>query len=189
MAPLVAAAPLLGLIGGGVSAGGAVLGGIAQGNASSYQAAVARNNAITANQNATYAEEAGYAQADATARKGAAESGKIKTAQAANNIDVNTGSASRVQAGQRETNVLNTETVLNNAELSAYGYRTQATGFTAQAGLEQQEAEEAPIGGALNATGDLLSSASSVGFKYGGGGGGGGGTPAYSAFNSGSPTY
>ena len=186
MAPLVAAAPLLGLAGGAVSAGGAVLGGIAQGNASSYQAAVARNNAITANQNATYAEEAGYAQADATARKGAAQSGKIKTAQAANNIDVNTGSASRVQAGQRETNVLNTETVLNNAELSAYGYRTQATGFTAQAGLEQQEAEEAPIGGALNATGDLLSSASSVGFKYGGGGGG---TPAYSAFNSGSPTY
>ena len=42
MAPLVAAAPLLGLAGGAVSAGGAVLGGIAQGNASSYQAAVAR---------------------------------------------------------------------------------------------------------------------------------------------------
>ena len=41
------------------------------------------------------------AQADATARKGAAQSGRIKTAQAANNIDVNTGSASRVQAGQQ----------------------------------------------------------------------------------------
>lgn len=157
---------IAGLAGGAVSGGGALLGGLAQGNASSYQAAVARNNATIANQNADYAEEAGQAQADATARKGAATGARIKTAQAANNIDVNTGSAKRVQAGQRETAQLDTETVLNNAALTAYGYRSQATGFTAQAGLYGMEAEEAPIGGALNATGDLLSSASSVGFKW-----------------------
>lgn len=168
---------IAGIAGGAASAGGALLGGIAQGNASSYQAAVARNNAIIANQNADYAEQAGYAQADATARRGAATGAKIKTAQAANNVDVNTGSAKRVQVGQAETSELNTETVLNNAELTAYGYRSQATGFTAQAGLESQEAEEAPIGGALNATGDLLSSASSVGLKWGGGQSGTPGAP------------
>ena len=177
---------IAGIAGGAASAGGALLGGIAQGNASSYQAAVARNNAIIANQNADYAEEAGMASADATARKGSAIGGKIKTAQAANNIDVNTGSAARVQAGQRTTAKLDTETVLNNAELQAYGYRSQAMGFTAQSGLESQEAEEAPIGGALNATGDLLSSASSGGLKYGGTGGG---TPAYTQYNAGNPIY
>ena len=48
--------------------------------------------------------------------KGAAEGAKVKTAQAANNVDVNIGSAVNVQASERETNVLNTETVLNNAE-------------------------------------------------------------------------
>ena len=148
------------------TATGAVAGGIAQGNASSYQAAVARNNAVIANQNADYADQAGMAQADATARKGAAMGGKIKTAQAANNIDVNTGSAARVQAGQRATSKLDTETVLNNSELTAYGYRSQATGFTAQGGLESMKAEEAPIGGALNATGDLLSGASTAGTKW-----------------------
>ena len=150
-----------------VTASGAVAGGIAQGNASSYQAAVARNNSTIANQNADYAEEAGQAQADAVARKGAAQGGKIKTAFAANNVDVNTGSASRVQASQRETSKLDTETVLNNANLTAYGYRSQATGFTATAGLESYEAGEAPIGGALNAAGDLLSGASSAGTKWG----------------------
>ena len=41
---------------------------------------------------------------------------KVKTAQAANNVDVNIGSAVNVQASERETNVLNTDTVLNNAE-------------------------------------------------------------------------
>ena len=45
MAILAAAAPLLGAVGSVVSAGGAVLGGIAAGNAASYQAQVAENNA------------------------------------------------------------------------------------------------------------------------------------------------
>jgi hypothetical protein len=112
----------------------------------------------------------------------------IKTAQAANNIDVNTGSAVKVQQGARQAGQLNTETVLNNGELAAYGYRSQGTAFTEQAGLEQMEANEAPIaaaaateggelgaqgaiiggeGAELAATGSLLSNASTIGFKFG----------------------
>ena len=45
---------------------------------------------------------------------------KPKTAQAANNIDVNTGSAVDVRASEREADVLDTATVLSNAELEAY---------------------------------------------------------------------
>jgi hypothetical protein len=48
---------------------------------------------------------------------------------------------------------LNTETVLNNAELQAYGYRAQGTAFTEQAGLEQMEANEAPIAANLATAG------------------------------------
>lgn len=162
---------IAGLVGAGASAGGTLLSGIATGNAASYQAAVAQNNAIIATQNATYATEAGQTQAANTSLAGAATSGTVKAGQAANNVDVNSGSAVNVQQSQREANVLNTETVLNNAELSAYGYRSQATGYTATAGLEQYEASVAPIAAGVGAGGNLLSNASSVGFKFGNSGG------------------
>lgn len=164
LAPIAAPLAIAGAL---TSAVGTVESGYATSNAAAYSAQVAQNNAIIANQNATYAEAAGEAQAAATSLKGAAASGKIKAAQAASGIDVNTGSAVNVQASERETNVLNTETVLNNAELQAYGYRAAATGYEATAGLETQEAEQAPIGAIIGAGGNLLSSASSVGFKWG----------------------
>ena len=78
---------------------------------------------------------------------------------AANGVDVNTGSAVGVEAGERETSNLDAETVLNNAELTAYGYTTQASNFNAQA---QQDV----IGGDIGAAGSLLSNASSIGFKW-----------------------
>jgi hypothetical protein len=160
---------IVGLVGAGVSAGSSILSGIATGNAANYQAQVAQNNAITEKQNAEYATEAGQAQAQAVSLKGAAAGGKVKAAQAANNVDVDTGSPVTVQQSERETNQLDTETVLNNAAVTTYGYRTQVTGYQAQSELEEKEAEEAPIGGYLSAGGNLLSSASSVGFKWGGG--------------------
>jgi hypothetical protein len=163
------AAPLAlvaGGIGAGVSAYGQVEAGQATANAANYQAAVASNNAIIANQNADYAVAAGQAEAAMSSMKGAAQVGRIKTAQAASGVDVNTGSAVAVQAGQREVNKLDSETLLNNAELKAYGYRSQATGYTAQAGLESLEAEQAPLGADIGAAGGLLGSASSLGLKW-----------------------
>jgi hypothetical protein len=166
MAFMAAAAPVLGLVGAATSAIGTIECGQATANAASYQAQVAQNNAIIAEQNAAYASEAGLASAAATSMKGAAASGKVKATQAASGIDVNTGSAINVQASERETNVLNTETVLNNAELQAYGYRARATSEQAQAGLEKEEAEQATVGADIGATGNLLSSASSIGLKW-----------------------
>jgi len=155
-----------GTAGAGTSAIGTIESGYATSNAASYSAQVAQNNAIIANQNAQYASEAGLAQAAATSLKGASQAGKVKTAQAASGIDVNTGSAVNVQASERETNVLSSETVLNNAELQNYGYRAAATGYQATAGLEKEEAAQAPIGAIIGAGGNLLSSASSIAAKW-----------------------
>ena len=160
----------LGLAGAGTSAFGTIYSGMATSDAASYQAQVASNNAQIAEQNAAYASKAGQAQAAAVSLKNAGKLGKIKTAQAANNIDVNSGSAVNVRASEREAGVLDTSTVLSNAELEAYGYRAKATGYTAESGLLTTQAEEAPIGAGIGATGSLLSGASSVGFKFGGGG-------------------
>lgn len=160
------AALIAGGIGAGVQAYGQVEQGQAQANAANYQAEVARNNAVIANQGADYAISAGQAQSANVSRRGAANIGKIKTAQAASGVDVNSGSAAAVQEGARETNKLDTETVLNNSELQAYGYRSNATSYTAQAGLDTLQAEQAPIGADLAAAGGFLGNASSLGTKW-----------------------
>ncbi len=158
-----------------ISAASAVGGGIAQGNAAGYQAQVAKNNAQIAQQNAQVAIAAGETQAQTQSLKGAAQVGQIKATQAAGGIDVNTGSAVKVRASQAQVNQLDTLTTMRNAAMQAYGYQQQATSDTAQSSLLASEAEQAPIGGAAGAAGNLLSGASGVGFKFGGGGGGGGG--------------
>ena len=177
IAPLALAA---GVLGAGVSAAGAVEQGQATSNAAAYSATVAANNANIAEANANYVTAAGQQQAADTSLKGAAKSGKIKATQAASGIDVNTGSAVAVQEGQREADKLDAETVLNNAELKAYGYRSAATGFTAQSGLDTAESEQAPIGADIGAAGGLLGSASSLGFKWSTAGPASSATPASS---------
>jgi hypothetical protein len=151
----------------------------AAGEAAAYQAQVAANNAIIAGYNASESEQGGNTQAYVAGQQAAATGGRIKAAQAANNIDVNSGSAVKVQQGARQAGTLNQETVLSNAELQAYGYRTTSTAFTEQAGLETMEANEAPIAAGLatagagyaaagaeeGAVGSLLASAGGVGFK------------------------
>ena len=143
-----------------ISAIGGLVGGIAQGNAASYQAQVARNNAVTAGQNATYAEQAGSAQTLQTGLKAAARQGAVKTSLAANGVDVNSGSAVDVQASQREAGSVDASTVMTNQELQAYGYRTQETNFDAQSKLDDQQASYAPIGAAFGALGSLAGGAS-----------------------------
>jgi hypothetical protein len=159
-AALPAISAALGTAGGGVKAFGDIEGGEATKNASNYAAQVAANNAAIARQNANYAEESGQTQAANVALKGAATAGRIKTAQAASGVDVNSGSAATVQASDREVSKLNAAQTLSNEELQAYGYRTQATSDDAQAALDRAQAKQAEEGGEIGAVGDLLSSAS-----------------------------
>lgn len=152
--------------GGATTAYGKYESGQASGAAADYASVVSRNNATIANQNADYAIESGLQKTDTASRKSAAIGGRIKATQAANGIDVNTGSAVDVQAGQRATGELDAETVLNNAELQAYGYRTKAVNDTAQAQLDTAQDAQARIGGDLGAAGSLLSTAGAVGTKW-----------------------
>lgn len=183
VAALPAIAAIAGIAGAGVSAAGAISGGIAAKNQANYQAVIASNNANIAEQNANRTEQAGIAAGENQGRKGAAKVAGIKVAQASNGVDVNTGSAVDVQAGERQTNQLDTETVLSNSNLHAYGYRTQEANFKAEEGLDKAKAANAMPAAELAAAGGLLSSASSVGLKWGGGGSskwtGGGGSPVY----------
>lgn len=165
----MAFAPIaLAAAGAGVSAYGAISGGQAAKSAAYYRAAIAKNNQIIAEQNANSAIEAGSAKGQATALKGRAVGGAIKAKQAQSGVDVNTGSAVDVQEAQREQGQLDTETVLHNADLTAYGYRTQATNYAAESEIDKKTGDDAQSAGYLKAAGGLLSSAGSIGMKWNG---------------------
>lgn len=161
-------AAITGIAGAGISALGTISGGEANQTAYSYQAAVANNNAVVAQQNATRAEQAGFEASENESLKGSAALGKVKSAQATNGVDVNTGSNVDVQASEREANQLNTETVFQNDLMKAYGYRVNSENFQSEAALDTMKSEEAVPASVLAATGGLLSSASSLGTKWGG---------------------
>jgi len=181
---------MLSAIGAGVSAAGTLSSAYSSANAANYQAAVASNNAITQRNNAKYSEEAGRVQATSQGLKAAQAGARVKGAQAANGIDVNTGSAVDVQEAVREQGALDTDTVMHNANMKAYGYRVQADNSDAEAVLDRGKADSAITGGYLGAAGSLLSSASSIGGKWGGGGGGSGSSISGVAnYNSGNPIY
>jgi hypothetical protein len=150
----------VGLIGGIISAVGTIAGGMAQANAANYQAQVAANNAIIAQQNATYAIEAGQAKTAARSMQEAEIGGQIKAAEAAGGVDVNTGSNKDVQISQRMLGKLNTEQELANAQLTEYGYLSQKMNYQAQSQLYGYEAKTAETGAALGALGGVVGAAS-----------------------------
>lgn len=158
----------LGILGAGVSALGTIAGGMAQANEAKYQAEVAQNNAKIAAQNSVNATEAGQEQAEQTSLKGAAIAGQVQAAEAANGVDVNSGSNVDVKVSQRAESKLDTDTVMNNALLQSYGYRTQQSSYLAQAQADKAEASEAPIGAAIGAFGSFLGNAGSIGMKWAG---------------------
>ena len=156
----------LGIGGAAVSAGSTIASGIAQSKASAYQAQIAQNNAITANQNAEYATQAGQEKAQEQSLKNRDILGKIIAGQAANNIDVNSGSAVDVQATQRETGMLDVLQTENNAALQNYGYRTQSVGYQSQAALSTAQGQQAIPGATFSAAGGLASTAAALGSKF-----------------------
>ncbi len=163
--------PILGAV---ASAGGALLGGISQANAASYQAQVARNNAKTEQQNAEYAAKATASRTEQEGLRAAQRLSGVEASLAANNIEGTTGSASDVSQSQHAFGLLDTATVANEGALQVYGYKTQANAFDAQAALDQSQVGSDILGGVLGAAGSIGKNAGSLGL-------GGGGGPTFSA--------
>ena len=153
-------------LGGLTSAVGAIQSGAAQSAAAGYQAQVAANNEKIAQQNAAQATATGAVQVEQQGIKTKAEVGAIKAAQAASNIDVNTGSALDVRSSAAALGELDALTIRSNAEKQAYGYETQATSFAGQQSLAESEASEAEIGAGIGAFGSVLGGATGVGNTY-----------------------
>ena len=152
-------------VGGTVAkAGGQLKGGQATSQADYYRAQVARNNADAYDAAATRTVQGGEVASDTMGLRAAQNLGKVKASQAANGIDVNTGSAVDVQAGTAQAGRLDQLTTLSNAQLQGYGYRTRAAQERAQANLDSAGAAQAPEGAAAEAASTILGGASALPF-------------------------
>lgn len=146
----------------GIAAVGAIRQGQAQAQAAQYQAQVARNNAIIANQNSEAAIAAGNSQAITSELRTAQLAGRQRAALAASGIDPNSGSALDIQRDTAETGALDALTIRNNAARQAYGYQVAGVSDNAQAQLDQSTAANDTSASYLNAGGSIIGGASSV---------------------------
>lgn len=150
-------------LGTATSAIGAIGSAEAQGKAASYSAQVAANNATIAGQNAEYATQAGQAKAEQVGLQNRQKLGAVVAGEAASGVDVNSGSNEKIKESQEEIGEQDVGTTLNNAQLQAYGYRTQQTSFQAQSQLDSAQASQAGGAAALGAAGSLFQGASQFG--------------------------
>jgi hypothetical protein len=131
-----------------------------------YQAAVAANNQLIAQQNARYATQAGAVNAQAMDFRTRALMGSEIAAQGASGIDIGSGSPLDVVRSTAGLGRLDTANIIQGANLQAYGYQTAATGFGAEAGLQQQQARYAGTAGMIGGAGTILGGATSLASKW-----------------------
>lgn len=154
------------VIGGGTSAAGGILGGIAGSNAYAYKAQVAKNNAIIARQNAGYASAAGETEQRQQGLKDRYGMGRIVTDQAQGGLDVNSGSALDVRTSQAAINTENQTMIRNNATRKAYSFDVEAMNFETEAKMDKAAGDNAMTAGLIGGAGSLIGTASSVSDKW-----------------------
>lgn len=133
----------LGVLGTVVSAAGQASAYGAQSSAYAYQAQVALMNEKIMKRNASTTIIAGQEEAKQKGMQTAALLGTQKAAQAANNIDVNSGSAKRVRDSTYVLGRMDEMTIMKNATRKADAYMAQAANYHAEADLANFQADAA----------------------------------------------
>jgi hypothetical protein len=141
------------------SVGGSIMQGYAQSQAANYNAQVARNNQIVANQNAQIALQTGQTQEEAKRIQTGEMMGGIVASQAASGVNPNTGSALSVRSSAAETGELDALTIRSNANLQARNLTYQAAQYGAQSQLYSSQA-------GWDVANSILGGASSVSDKW-----------------------
>jgi len=134
--------------------------------ASNYQATVARNNQLIAQQNATQAAKAGAVQAQNRDFINKQRMGAIEAAQSASGIDLGVGSPTEVRRSAEMLGRLDTATVMSNALERARSEEVSAMNFSAQADLDKMQAQQARTAGMISGFSSLIGGASSFADKW-----------------------
>jgi cobyric acid synthase len=131
-----------------------------------YKAQVAANNAIIAKRNADAATQAGAVGAQVQDLKTKNLVATQLVTQAANGLDVNTGTNVDVRQSAADLGHLDTLTILNNAAKTAQGFKVQGMNFEAESGLNKASAANAEKAGDVGVMTSLLGGASSFADKW-----------------------
>ena len=122
------------------SVGGSIMQGVASSQAANYNAQVARNNQIVANQQAQTALQVGQTQEEAKRIQTGEMMGGIVASQAASGVNPNEGSALSVRSSAAETGELDALTVRYNTNLAARNLQYQGAIYGSQASLYSSQA-------------------------------------------------
>lgn len=172
-------------IGAIVNALGSSYTGQSQANLFNYQAGLAQQNAALAKQDANYSIGEGEVETQKAGLSTRAEIGATRAGFGASNVDVNSGSSSRVISSETEIGQENEAVTAANAAKRAYGFGIKAAQDTAQSNIYQTAASTSKTAGTLGAVSSIIGGVGSVSSKwlqYGqsfGSGGGGGGNQNY----------
>ena len=145
----------------GISAISAEKQGEMQANAADYQAAVARNNQILANQSAQQAIAQGGVDAGQAQQKAAQQLSLVRAKEAASGVTLDSGSALDVQSDTAKSGALDALTIRNDAARKAYGFEVQGAQLGSQAQFDVVQGENDQQLADLKAADSLLSGASS----------------------------
>ena len=141
------------------SVGGGIMQGMAQSQAATYNAQVARNNEVIANQNAATVLQQGQVAEQAQRIKTGEMVGGIVANEAASGVNPNTGSALGVRSSAAETGELDALTIRYNANLEAAKLKYQGQIYGSQSQLYSSQA-------GWDVANSILGGASSVSDKW-----------------------
>ena len=129
-------------------------GAMAQYQSGAYTAQVARNNQVTANDNANLATFKGEQQVGIAQQRTAQTIGAQRAGAGASGVDVNSGSPVRGQEDTARIGAMDVQTIRANAARSAWGFRTQGENFANEAKLDEARGDmgalSSLIGGGAN---------------------------------------
>jgi len=154
------------VIGGALSGVGSLASSHAQANAANYQAEVAKNNAKLAAWKAGQATKVGEQDLYNLGQQRRQRMGAIIAGEAAQGVDVNSGSALEVQQSEDILGQSEAQQLSERTGREVYGYRTQGVSYENEAQLEEYKSQQASEAGIFDVGTSLLGTASSVGGKY-----------------------
>lgn len=141
----------------------------ASNQAAEYNAQVQDRNATIAETQAVRAEDVGKVEAKQHRLRVSQLKAKQRVAAAGSGVVVDEGSPLEILKDTAELGELDALTIKQNAAQDAWGYRTQAAGYTAQAGISRASRVSPNLGAATTAVSGIGSLGSQyVGFKTSG---------------------
>jgi hypothetical protein len=118
------------------SVAGAGMSAYSQAQSADYNAAVARNNQVIMNRNASIALQQGTVAEENQRLKTGSTIGAMESQQAASGVNPNSGSALNVRSSAAETGELDALTIRSNANMQNWNFKNQANEYAGAASLD-----------------------------------------------------